>query len=280
LEEAIVSNPSNTANELSNIFADLISNLAKNNIDSIIPANNIDSKITANIIDPIINNKSSYKTDSNLKNTLNNITDKENDAKEYQTSQKLPHKESHKSNNPSYFIQTIEDFYKHDADQIISKIQNLRSKNIKIFQFSNEILLFFLQDLLINNNHIYLSNNNYAFYSTLQSTINLIEIHQESSYNLSTYTNTHKGSHIESDSTSNIKSRTESSQKSNTESLFESNKTTPAESNKTSTEESNTPSNSVKHLFISTKTSVNGLIYAKNPKLDKSSLPSITLTGE
>jgi septal ring factor EnvC (AmiA/AmiB activator) len=34
------------------------------------------------------------------------------------------------------------------------------------------------------------------------------------------------------------------------------------------------------HIFTSTKTRVNGLIYAKNPKLDKSSLPSITLTGE
>lgn len=289
LEEAIVSNPSNTANELSNLFADLISNLAKNNIDSIIlannidsiiPANNIDSKITANIIDPIINNTSSYKTDSNLKNTLNNITDKENDAKEYQTNQKLQHKESHKINNPSYFFQTLEDFNKHDTDQILSKIQKLRSKNIKIFQFSNEILLFFLRDLLINNTHIYISDNNYAFYSTSHSTINLIEIHQESSSNLSTYTNRHKESYIESDNTSNIKSRTEPSQKPNTESLFKSNKTTPAEPNKTTTEESNTPNNSVEHIFTSTKTRVNGLIYAKNPKLDKSSLPSITLTGE
>ena len=33
-------------------------------------------------------------------------------------------------------------------------------------------------------------------------------------------------------------------------------------------------------IKFSTKTRVNGLIYAKNPKLDKSSLPSITLTGE
>ena len=156
----------------------------------------------------------------------------------------------------------------------------MRSKNIKIFQFSNEILLFFLRDLLINNTHIYISDNNYAFYSTSHSTINLIEIHQESSSNLSTYTNRHKESYIESDNTSNIKSRTEPSQKPNTESLFKSNKTTPAEPNKTTTEESNTPNNSVKHIFTSTKTRVNGLIYAKNPKLDKSSLPSITLTGE
>ena len=259
LEEAIVSNPSNTANELSKLFADLISNLAKNNIDSIIlannidsiiPANNIDSKITANIIDPIINNTSSYKTDSNLKNTLNNITDKENDAKEYQTNQKLQHKESHKINNPSYFFQTLEDFNKHDTDQILSKIQELRSENKEVFQFSNEILHYFLQDFLLNNNHIYISNNSYILYYTTPSVIHIIE----TSLRISKYLNRSI--------------------------ITEINKYEKTNTYKENSSESNTLKISSKHTFINTKTCVNGLIYAKKSQLNKSLLPYITLTGE
>lgn len=259
LEEAIVSNPSNTANGLSNLFADLISNLANNNIDSIIlannidsiiPANNIDSKITANIIDPIINNTSSYKTDSTLKNTLNNITDKENNAKEYQTNQKLQHKESHKINNPSYFLQTLEDFNKHDTDQILTKIQKLRSENKEVFQFSNEILHYFLQDFLLNNNHIYISDNNYILYSTTPSVIHIIE----TSPGISKYLNRSI--------------------------ITEINKYEKINTYKENPAESNTLKISSKHTFINTKPRVNGLIYAKKSQLNTSLLPYITLTGE
>lgn len=240
------------------------------------------------------------------------VSNPSNTAKEYHTSDKSPYQESRKRNNPSYFLQTLEDFNKHDIDQILSKIQKIRSENKKVFQFSNEILLFFLRDLLLNNNHIYISDKNYAFYSTSQSIINIIEIHpainsqlnritlkentkdaqinshkdnteeanrntlikthQDISSNRTTYIKADKESSSESDTISNIESNNKPSLQLNIESNFDSNKSTITESN--------TPSASSKHTIISAKTCVNGLIYAKNPQLDKSLLPNITLTGE
>ena len=170
--------------------------------------------------------------------------------KVYQTNQKLQHKESHKINNPSYFFQTLEDFNKHDTDQILSKIQNLRSKNKEVFQFSDEILHYFLQDFLLNYNHIYISDNNYILYSTTPSVIHIIE----TSPGISKYLNRSI--------------------------ITEINKYEKINTYKGNSAESNTLKISSNHTFINTKTCVNGLIYAKKSQLNTSLLPYITLTGE
>ena len=151
---------------------------------------------------------------------------------------------------PSYFFQTLEDFNKHDTDQILSKIQELRSENKEVFQFSNEILLYFLQDFLLNNNHIYISNNSYILYYTTPSVIHIIE----TSLRISKYLNRSI--------------------------ITEINKYEKTNTYKENSSESNTLKISSKHTFINTKTCVNGLIYAKKSQLNKSLLPYITLTGE
>jgi|GEM_PF-6955605 len=244
-EEHIAFDPS-IPESTSSIILELIDNITSSNTD-----HNLDHNIDYNINHKIahnINHISSTKFDYNLSDTSNLLIEKRIDSDI--SNNKTQHLQVHKNNNTSYYIHKIADLNKHNKDNILLKIQKLRAENKKVFHFSNEILLYFLQDLILNNNHIYISDNIYAFYSRSQSKINIIEAHPTINAFL------------------------------NRESQAETNKDAQINKFKNTRTESKPERISVKFTNSTTKKLINGLAYALNNQLDKSTLPYITLTGE